>query len=68
MRTLEQIDSDLAWKNSRMSDSQEHAQIVRFEAQIKELQAERKKVSKVVVSDRLIKLDNLSLARDESHE
>jgi hypothetical protein len=44
MRTVTDILSDLSWKRRVLSDSQEHAQIVRIEADIEELNAEYKSV------------------------
>jgi hypothetical protein len=37
MRTRAQIESDISWKHLRLRDSQEHAEIVRLEAEITEL-------------------------------
>jgi hypothetical protein len=42
MRTVDQIQGDISWKHQRMNDSQEHAQIVKFEKDIEELQRELK--------------------------
>jgi uncharacterized membrane protein YfbV (UPF0208 family) len=42
-RSITAIQSDINWKYNRMRDSQEHAQIVKYEADIEALEKELKK-------------------------
>lgn len=44
MRTLADVMSDIRWASERLHDSQEHAEIVKYEARLKALWDERRKL------------------------